>query len=58
MSGEARRREAIPVLTEAGWLVLRFWEHLEPESCAATVIEAVAARRQEVQASKRPKKTS
>lgn len=53
-----RDRDTDNRLAEAGWLVLRFWEHLEPEACAATVIEAVAARRQEVQASKRPRKTS
>ncbi|MEU0307292.1 MULTISPECIES: very short patch repair endonuclease [Streptomyces] len=53
-----RDRDTDNRLTEAGWLVLRFWEHLEPEACAATVIEAVADRRQEVQASTHPKKTS
>ncbi|WP_411109897.1 very short patch repair endonuclease [Streptomyces sp. c-19] len=53
-----RDRDTDDRLAEAGWLVLRFWEHLEPEACAATVIEAVAARRQEAPASKRPRKTS
>ncbi|WP_078967949.1 MULTISPECIES: very short patch repair endonuclease [unclassified Streptomyces] len=53
-----RDRDTDNRLAEAGWLVLRFWEHLEPEACAATVIKVVAARRQEVQASKRPRKTS
>lgn len=53
-----RDRDTDNRLAEAGWLVLRFWEHLEPEACAATVIKAVAARRQEVQASKHPRQTS
>ncbi|GAA5056969.1 very short patch repair endonuclease [Streptomyces similanensis] len=53
-----RDRDTDNRLAEAGWLVLRFWEHLEPEACAATVIEAVAARRQEVRASKHLRKTS
>ncbi|MFE2044130.1 very short patch repair endonuclease [Streptomyces sp. NPDC059477] len=53
-----RDRDTDDRLAEAGWLVLRFWEHREPEACAATVIKAVAARREEVQASKRPRKTS
>ncbi|RYJ31476.1 very-short-patch mismatch repair endonuclease [Streptomyces sp. L-9-10] len=53
-----RDRDTDNRLAEAGWLVLRFWEHLEPEACAATVIEAVATRRQEAEASKHPRKTS
>ncbi|MFG2963068.1 very short patch repair endonuclease [Streptomyces sp. NPDC048288] len=53
-----RDRDTDNRLAEAGWLVLRFWEHLKPQACAATVIEAVAARRQEVEASNRPRKTS
>ncbi|MBK3577826.1 very short patch repair endonuclease [Streptomyces sp. MBT65] len=52
-----RDRDTDNRLAEAGWLVLRFWEHLEPQACAATVIEAVAARRQEAEASKHPRKT-
>jgi DNA mismatch endonuclease (patch repair protein) len=31
-------------LDEAGWLVLRFWEHEDAVATAATVLEAVAAR--------------
>ncbi|MEW2455546.1 very short patch repair endonuclease [Streptomyces albus] len=53
-----RDRDTDNRLAEAGWLVLRFWEHAKPEACAATVIEAVAARRQEVQASKHPGRAS
>lgn len=53
-----RDRDTDSRLAEAGWLVLRFWEHLEPQACATTVIEAVTARRQEVEASNRPRKTS
>lgn len=32
-------------LQEAGWTVLRFWEHEDPVAVAATVVEAVRARR-------------
>lgn len=32
------------ILEDAGWLVLRFWEHEDPDSCAAVVAEAVRAR--------------
>ncbi len=53
-----RDRDTDNRLTEAGWLALRFWEHLEPEACAATVIKAVAVRRQKLRASKRPRETS
>ncbi|MFF8865995.1 very short patch repair endonuclease [Streptomyces sp. NPDC015139] len=51
-----RDRDTDERLAEAGWLVLRFWEHLDPEACASTVIEAVAARRQEAAASKHSRK--
>ncbi|MFE7662011.1 very short patch repair endonuclease [Streptomyces celluloflavus] len=53
-----RDRDTDDRLAEAGWLVLRFWEHLEPEACAAAVIDAVAARRQEFQAPKHQEETS
>jgi DNA mismatch endonuclease (patch repair protein) len=53
-----RDRDTDSRLAEAGWLVLRFWEHLEPQACANTVIEAVTARRQEAEASNRPRGTS
>jgi DNA mismatch endonuclease (patch repair protein) len=32
-------------LTEAGWLVLRFWEHQDPEIAAAEVAIALTRRR-------------
>ncbi|MEG8276594.1 very short patch repair endonuclease [Streptomyces sp. AHA2] len=51
-----RDRDTDNRLAEAGWMVLRFWEHLEPEACARTVIEAVTARRQEAAATKRDRK--
>ncbi|WP_078321678.1 very short patch repair endonuclease [Mycobacteroides chelonae] len=33
------------LLTEAGWTVLRFWEHEDPAVVAAAIVEAVRARR-------------
>lgn len=33
------------LLTDAGWTVLRFWAHEDPDAVAATVVEAVGARR-------------
>lgn len=39
-----RDRETDRVLTEAGWVVLRFWEHEVPAECAARIIEVVDAR--------------
>ncbi|MDX2559062.1 very short patch repair endonuclease [Streptomyces sp. TX20-6-3] len=32
-------------LTEAGWTVLRFWEHEAPDACAARIAVEVARRR-------------
>ncbi len=40
-----RDRETTAALEEAGWLVLRFWEHQDPEDVAATIIATVTARR-------------
>ncbi|MFF4420058.1 very short patch repair endonuclease [Streptomyces sp. NPDC001549] len=40
-----RDRETDQKLAEAGWLVLRFWEHQAPEECADAVRGAIAARR-------------
>lgn len=31
-------------LTEAGWLVLRFWEHDDPAASAVTIRDAVLTR--------------
>lgn len=33
----ARDRDTDARLTEAGWLVLRYWEHEEPDAIAATI---------------------
>lgn len=41
-----RRRDAHTSheLTEAGWLVLRFWEHDDPDAAASVVRDAVTTR--------------
>jgi DNA mismatch endonuclease, patch repair protein len=46
-----RRRDAETdqLLGEAGWLVLRFWEHEDPDEAAETVVDAVASRRAQLQ---------
>ncbi|MCK1817471.1 very short patch repair endonuclease [Streptomyces sp. XM4011] len=41
----ARDRDTDQRLTEAGWLVLRFWEHEDSGTCADTIAAAVIARR-------------
>ncbi len=38
----ARDRETNEHLVEAGWTVLRFWEHQDPAAVAADVAAAVA----------------
>ncbi|WP_083733805.1 very short patch repair endonuclease [Actinomadura sp. CNU-125] len=40
-----RDRDTDKRLAEAGWLVLRFWEHESADRCARTVCEAVQSRR-------------
>ncbi|WP_078910023.1 very short patch repair endonuclease [Streptomyces sp. NRRL S-87] len=40
-----RDRETDARLAEAGWLVLRFWEHEDSEACCRSVVDAVAERR-------------
>ncbi|WP_101254052.1 very short patch repair endonuclease [Streptomyces barkulensis] len=40
-----RDRDTTARLTEAGWLVLRFWEHEDPVEAALKVEAAVKARR-------------
>ncbi|MFC7218854.1 very short patch repair endonuclease [Streptomyces polyrhachis] len=40
-----RDRETDARLREAGWLVLRFWEHEPVEECSRAVREAVGRRR-------------
>ncbi|MFF8804880.1 very short patch repair endonuclease [Streptomyces omiyaensis] len=43
-----RDRDTDRRLTEAGWLVLRFWEHMPPAECATQITEAVSSRREQV----------
>jgi len=40
-----RDRDTDERLKSSGWLVLRFWEHQDPETCARAVYEAVTERR-------------
>ncbi|WP_228373638.1 very short patch repair endonuclease [Demequina soli] len=40
-----RDAETTATLTEAGWLVMRFWEHEDPAQVAATIVATVRARR-------------
>lgn len=41
----ARDRDTDKRLTEAGWLVLRFWEHQDSDTCATSIANAVCSRR-------------
>lgn len=41
----ARDRDTDRRLGDAGWTVLRFWEHEPPEDCASTVLRVVLDRR-------------
>ncbi|MFB7848156.1 very short patch repair endonuclease [Streptomyces sp. NPDC002466] len=41
----ARDRDTNQRLAEAGWLVLRFWEHQDSDVCAASIISTVLDRR-------------
>lgn len=46
VAGNVRRdRDTDQRLKEAGWLVLRFWEHESPDECAAVVRGVVLERR-------------
>ncbi|MFF8671980.1 very short patch repair endonuclease [Streptomyces sp. NPDC015242] len=47
VSNVTRDRDTDRRLEEAGWLVLRFWEHEPAEECALAVCKAVTARRAE-----------
>ncbi|MET8786165.1 very short patch repair endonuclease [Streptomyces sp. NPDC004589] len=40
-----RDRDTDARLAEAGWLVLRFWEHESAEACSLAVLKAVSSRR-------------
>ncbi|MEV6245449.1 very short patch repair endonuclease [Streptomyces sp. NPDC051742] len=44
-----RDRDTDLKLTEAGWLVLRFWEHSAAEECAAEITQTVTERRRLLQ---------
>lgn len=49
IAGNTRRdRDTDARLAEAGWLVLRFWEHRDPAECAEAVVRAVSARKAEL----------
>lgn len=41
----ARDRDTDERLTEAGWLVLRFWEHQDSAGCALSIVNTVRERR-------------
>lgn len=41
-----RDRDTDQRLIAAGWLVLRFWEHLDSDACALSIVNAVRQRRQ------------
>ncbi|WP_329399202.1 very short patch repair endonuclease [Streptomyces melanogenes] len=43
----ARDRDTDQQLKEAGWTVLRFWEHESPEDCAIRIAAAVSRLRAE-----------
>ncbi|WP_082376258.1 very short patch repair endonuclease [Nocardiopsis sp. NRRL B-16309] len=47
-----RDRDTDARLAEAGWLVLRFWEHQDPAECADAVTQAVSARKRELSGGK------
>lgn len=40
-----RDETATAALREAGWTVLRFWEHEFPEACAAVIVRVMKERR-------------
>jgi DNA mismatch endonuclease (patch repair protein) len=42
-----RDRQTDELLSKAGWLVLRFWEHEDPNEIAEAIATAVEGRRQE-----------
>ena len=43
----ARDRDTDRLLTEAGWTVLRFWEHTDPSEAARLVAQALSALRED-----------
>lgn len=42
----ARDRDTDEKLSQAGWLVLRFWEHEPSSECASEIIHTVMQRRE------------
>ncbi|ROQ71662.1 Very short patch repair protein [Streptomyces sp. ADI92-24] len=44
----ARDRDTDQRLAEAGWLVLRFWEHQSSDACALTIVSTVRERRRDL----------
>ncbi|MGH4032702.1 very short patch repair endonuclease [Actinomycetota bacterium Odt1-20B] len=42
----ARDRDTDRHLTEAGWTVLRFWEHESPDECTNVIVSVVVERRE------------
>lgn len=49
-----RDRDTDQRLRDAGWLVLRFWEHDSAEDCALAVAAAVAARKAQQKRTRHP----
>ncbi|MEU9337446.1 very short patch repair endonuclease [Streptomyces sp. NPDC048290] len=49
----ARDRDTDQRLTEAGWIVLRFWEHEPSEACAARIAAEVESRRSSLHSKQR-----
>lgn len=45
LRNQERDRETDHLLTDAGWTIVRVWEHEPPEAVAAQIIEAVSAHR-------------
>ncbi|MEU2179021.1 very short patch repair endonuclease [Nocardia sp. NPDC019219] len=45
VANQVRDRETDQMLTKAGWLVLRIWEHEDPAEAAARIASVVSARR-------------
>ncbi|NIH95032.1 very-short-patch-repair endonuclease [Mycolicibacterium fluoranthenivorans] len=45
-TNRARDERVNSVLNEAGWIVLRFWEHEDPTEVAAQIVETVRFRPQ------------
>ncbi|WP_104814785.1 very short patch repair endonuclease [Kitasatospora sp. MMS16-BH015] len=55
---KARDAETVRLLEQAGWKVLRIWEHVPPEEGARLVAETVSAARQEARAARGSEKAA